>query len=115
MNELREATSLANADLASFGPHETLYGRPKKDLVYYVFDAKSDSKLSAVTLDSKIKGIVFATDGYPVIKATLIETEAYLRELLIADPMRIEKHLSTKGVAPGAVSFDDRAYLRIEL
>lgn len=55
--------------------------------------------------------IIFATDGYMEPKATLEESESALSKLLTLDPFRIS-FPSTKGVAQGATSFDDRAYIR---
>ncbi len=57
--------------------------------------------------------IVLATDGYPRLLPTLEESEAALAEDIAADPLRIGDHKSTKAVAPGQSSFDDRAYLRL--
>lgn len=57
--------------------------------------------------------IVLASDGYPVLKPTLEQTEAELADELALDPLRIGRHPATKGLAPGLKSFDDRAYLRI--
>lgn len=59
--------------------------------------------------------IVLASDGYPQILPTLAESEAYLVTDLKADPQRIGKHPSTKGLAQGHVSFDDRAWLRLKI
>lgn len=59
--------------------------------------------------------LVLASDGYPRVFGTLMETEAYLKADIKRDPLRIGRHPSTKGVAPDATSFDDRAYLRLAL
>lgn len=57
--------------------------------------------------------LVLASDGYPEVLPTLAESEAHLAASLARDPLRIGDRPSTKGVGPGAESFDDRAYLRI--
>ena len=57
--------------------------------------------------------IILASDGYPALFPSLMQTEEHLRAELERDPLRIGRSASTKGVAPGAVSFDDRAYLRL--
>ena len=57
--------------------------------------------------------IILASDGYPALFPSLVQTEEHLRAELERDPLRIGRSASTKGVAPGAVSFDDRAYLRL--
>ena len=56
--------------------------------------------------------IVFASDGYPKLFATLSDSEAYLADSILGDPLRIWSHPSTKGMRPGQLSFDDRAYIR---
>lgn len=57
--------------------------------------------------------IVLASDGYPVLKGSWKESEEALQDLLAQDPMCFRLYSSTKGVKPGNVSFDDRAYCRI--
>ncbi len=59
--------------------------------------------------------LVLATDGYPILFPTLAESEAYLRELLRGDPLCCRDFKATKSLGPGKQSFDDRAYLRLEL
>ena len=58
--------------------------------------------------------VVLSTDGYPAPAPTLAQAEAELAELLIRDPLRIDRaHPGTKGRRPGQASFDDRAYVRL--
>jgi hypothetical protein len=59
--------------------------------------------------------VVFASDGYPVASGKLAQAEAYLRDSLAEDPLRIFGHPEVRGVMPGMTSFDDRAYLRFQL
>ncbi|MBO5231310.1 MAG: hypothetical protein J6B88_01680 [Clostridia bacterium] len=56
--------------------------------------------------------IVFASDGYPVLKATLKESEAYLKKIIQEDPLLYKHYKATKGLAKNAVSFDDRTFVR---
>jgi hypothetical protein len=56
--------------------------------------------------------IVLASDGYPRLFRTLSKSEEYLADVIREDPLLISLHPSTKGIQPGNVSFDDRAYLR---
>lgn len=60
------------------------------------------------------KRIVLASDGYPSLKPTLLESERVLHEIISADPLCFRDFKSTKGVYSGNVSFDDRAYVRLE-
>lgn len=56
--------------------------------------------------------IVLASDGYPIIKPTLAESEAYLKDILERDPLCIKEFITMKGLVPGNNSYDDRAYVR---
>jgi len=59
--------------------------------------------------------VVLASDGYPAPKASLLESENALKELLAEDPLMFRRHQGTRGMMEGMESFDDRAYLRIIL
>ena len=63
----------------------------------------------------KCAQIVLASDGYSVLCGNLQETEKVLFNILGHDPLCIGEYLSTKGVARMNDSFDDRAYLRLQL
>ena len=56
--------------------------------------------------------IVLASDGYPVIKPTLEQSETYLKTILERDPLCIKEFITMKGLVPGNNSYDDRAYVR---
>lgn len=56
--------------------------------------------------------VVFASDGYPFLKPTLIESERALQQQLETDPLNIYTFQATKGWMKGNRSFDDRAYIR---
>ncbi len=55
--------------------------------------------------------VVLASDGYPKLFLTWRETEDYLQWALVQDPDCVGLLRGTKGVAPGAVSYDDRSYI----
>lgn len=59
--------------------------------------------------------VVLASDGYPVVRGTLEETESYLQASLAEDPLRIHRHPEVRAVMDGMESYDDRAYLRFRL
>jgi hypothetical protein len=59
--------------------------------------------------------IVLTSDGYPRALGTLQASEDYLAEILLKDPGCDEIFLSTKGLAAGQKSFDDRSYLRLSV
>lgn len=55
--------------------------------------------------------VVFASDGYPHVPASLVEGELRLAEANRTDPLRIGHHRGTRAVPDGG-SYDDRAWLR---
>ncbi len=56
--------------------------------------------------------IVLTSDGYPMVAGTLEKSERYLARVIEEDPLCMGLHKSTKGVAKGQISFDDRSYIR---
>jgi hypothetical protein len=56
--------------------------------------------------------VVLSSDGYPVLKGTLAESEKALDELLQKDPQCLRENRGTKGLVKGNRSFDDRTYVR---
>jgi hypothetical protein len=62
-----------------------------------------------------IDEVIIASDGYPVIDETLAASESRLAVLLEKDPWCVAELAGTKGVLPGQISFDDRAYLRFRI
>lgn len=80
---------------------------------YNVLDGfEIDEKRSVIIKVNSEDEIVLASDGYPVLKSTLKESEEILKRILEEDPLFIELHKSTKGLAKGNQSFDDRTYIR---
>jgi hypothetical protein len=59
--------------------------------------------------------LVLASDGYPELHPTFSSSEEALAADVAADPLRIGRHGGTKAVAPGASTFDDRAFLELDL
>jgi glycerophosphoryl diester phosphodiesterase len=84
---------------------------------YWVIDGfpVDASGFKVVEVPDAASHLVLASDGYPKLFATLQETEGYLREHLRADPLLIGEHKSTKGVTHGNESYDDRAYLKVQI
>ena len=62
---------------------------------------------------SQAREIVLATDGYPLLRPTLADSEHELAQLLAEDPLCIHRFKATKGLMQGNKSFDDRSYLRL--
>ena len=89
-----------------------------ENITYPVIDGFPTPMKKCPCWGNFIKGVnqlVLATDGYPRLFPTLEKTEAYLQKLLAEDPLCIKKHKATKGWMEGTESFDDRAYVRIEI
>ena len=74
-----------------------------------------DAYVEVIALPANAHEVVIASDGYPRVAATLAETEAALRDRVTRDPLMIEEPPTTKGVMPGADSFDDRSFIRVRL
>lgn len=81
---------------------------------YSVFNGQRIPKtlIKVLSLDDRPHEVVLASDGYPELKNTLEETEGRLKEILKGDPNCYKDYLSTKGLARGQESFDDRTYVR---
>lgn len=92
----------ANSDHAMAHPYGfgVINGSHVPDRYVEVFDAEG------------AKEIVFASDGYPEVRATLDDTETALRHTLTADPLMYKLHPQVKGVRQGWQSYDDRSYIR---
>ncbi|TMW72252.1 hypothetical protein [Alteribacter natronophilus] len=66
-------------------------------------------------LDHKEPFLVLASDGYPALHSSLSDSEKHLQHLLHEDPLCFKIYRSTKGLKSGNVSFDDRAFVKIQL
>lgn len=69
--------------------------------------------VEVIPFDDQVEEIVLASDGFLSPAATLTTAEAELQAAIAQDPLRIGMNPGTKGVKPGAVSFDDRTYVRL--
>lgn len=86
------------------------------DYSYSVLDGYPINQRCIKVCDVRnVNSIVLATDGYPKIFPTLEKTERYLKKILTKDPLCYWLYKSTKGLKAGNISFDDRAYIKIEL
>ena len=74
-----------------------------------------DAGILTLSIPQDIETIVLATDGYPVVKDNLKESEHILQNILTEDPLVFRSYKSTKGMGLGNVSFDDRAYIKVHL
>ena len=76
----------------------------------------SDKGIKIYNIPRQTRQMVLASDGYPDLFPTLQETEMALSRIIEKDPLLMDYHKSTKGVRPGAESFDDhRTYVLIDI
>ncbi|WP_103501587.1 MULTISPECIES: hypothetical protein [Streptomyces] len=96
----------ANADPAEAG-----------ELAYGTLDGRRvpDALIGVTALPPNVGEVIIGSDGYPELMGTLSESERHLKILLAEDPLCIGELAGTKGVRPDQDSYDDRAYLRLEL
>ena len=59
--------------------------------------------------------IILASDGYPVLKPTLQQSERELEYIMREDPQCCRLYESTKGLKSGTKSFDNRTYIRFQI
>ncbi|WP_033495630.1 hypothetical protein [Bifidobacterium biavatii] len=80
---------------------------------YFVFDGFTDpTYLIRMVPVNPGDEVVLASDGYPLLRPTMAESERELNRLRRDDPRLIRDYRTTKGFVPGQESFDDRTYLR---
>jgi hypothetical protein len=86
-------------------------------LSYTAFDGRKihACNVKLVSLKKDASEIILASDGYPVLFDTLAECEASLNDLLMKDPLCIYENRGVKGVYRGQISFDDRAFIKLDL
>lgn len=95
---LKEQHIYANNTLHPYG-YPVLNGTPYPKNGITVYTLKKDDF------------VVMASDGYPKLYPTLGESEKYLAHILKTDPLCYKEYKSTKGLATGNLSFDDRTYI----
>ena len=95
-----KATAFANKAGNSYG-YSVLNG-----------EAIPEELINVIQLSGAEYEIVLASDGYPVLKPTLQQSEWELERIMKEDPQCCRIYESTKGLKPGNKSFDDRTYIR---
>lgn len=68
-----------------------------------------------VDVPEQVEQIVLASDGYPILKNNLKDSEMELNKIITEDPLCYSLFKSTKGVIEGNCSFDDRTYIRFSV
>ena len=110
------ANDKSREDIQPFLMSQYLFQNNRKDslLSYSVIDGFSmnEDQIKIVHFNPE-STIVLASDGYPILKENLDETEVDLQTLLKKDPLMFNLLKSTKGLKKGNTSFDDRTYIKI--
>ena len=75
----------------------------------------SEAYAKTIKIDKHSQTLVLASDGYPELMSSIEASERKLEEFLREDPLCIRIHKFTKGLTKQTISYDDRAYLKIEL
>lgn len=98
-----KATIFANDDSTEYG--------------YSVINGKKipQTLIPVISLGEGCHEIVLTSDGYPEVAGTLALTEEKLADVLKNDPECYLNYRSTKGLAKGGKSFDDRTYIRFTI
>lgn len=92
---------LNNADSTySFG---AIDGSPVPDIFIETIDVPNGAE------------IILASDGYPVIKNSLAESEAALAEILARDPLLIGDTPQPRAMLQNGISFDDRSWIKFSI
>ena len=84
---------------------------------YLAFDGRpiKEKSVKIIKLNKDAKEFVLASDGYPLLKSSLLESEKNLEKVLFEDPLCIYSNKGVKGVKEGFVYYDDRAYIKVSL
>ena len=112
--------SLLNDDIARQSVIPMMLDALKKQNIdYAVIDGFKipRQKVKVFTFDFEPWTIIMASDGYPILRPTLAESERALAEQREKDPLNIGDNTSapfiaTKAFKSGFSSFDDRSYVK---
>lgn len=96
-----------------------LFENAKDDVIYSypVLNGFSvnPKNIVVIAIQKDQRHLILASDGYPLLKSTLADSEKHLKDLLVDDPLCFRIFKSTKGCGKGNISFDDRTYLKIAI
>ena len=107
------ATDPARAMILPFLRLQSQFANKRGPYGYFVFDGFTDPTYPIRTVNiNPGDEVVLASDGSPLLRPSLAQSERELRRLKREDPELISEYQSTKGFTPGNDSFDDRTYLR---
>ncbi|MBW3078346.1 hypothetical protein [Bifidobacterium simiiventris] len=108
-----EADDPARDMILPFLRLQSRFANRRGEYGYFVFDGFTDPTYPIRTVPINTGDeVVLASDGYPLLRPTLAESERELDRLRRDDPQLIRDYRTTKGFMPGQASFDDRTYLR---
>jgi hypothetical protein len=117
IDELLKNPQIINDQLRPIMANQPLFQNAEEEFIYayQVLDGffTNYEAVQRIPLGDEPAEVVLATDGYPVLAASLGESESALSNLLCEDPLCYWAIRSTKGVEGTNNSYDDRSYLRL--
>lgn len=110
------AADPGRAAIMPFLRMQNRFANTRGEFGYFVFDGFTDPTYPIRTLEARPGDeVVLASDGYPDLRPTLVESQAALEQLRRTDPRMLHVPGGTKGFDPLRGTYDDRTYLRFRV
>lgn len=110
------AADPGRAAIMPFLRMQNRFANTRGEFGYFVFDGFTDPTYPIRTLEVRPGDeVVLASDGYPDLRPTLVESQAALEQLRRTDPRMLHVPGGTKGFDPLRGTYDDRTYLRFRV
>ncbi len=116
-DDVMASETYATMFLPFFAPLLDFANRPDHRFGFGVVNGMAipDKFIEVHDIPPAVPEIILTSDGYPLVCDTLADSEDALMALVKTDPLCINENITSKGLMPGQVSFDDRTWLRIGL
>lgn len=110
------AADPGRAAIMPFLRMQNRFANTRGEFGYFVFDGFTDPTYPIRTLEARPGDeVVLASDGYPDLRPTLVESQTALEQLRRTDPRLLHVPGGTKGFDPLRGTYDDRTYLRFRV
>lgn len=115
--EIMESDDYAQCFMPFFKPLLDFANRDDHPYGYGVISGLPvpDAFIKVHSLPKTTNELILASDGFPIVCDSLSETQATLEKILDRDPLCINENITSKGMMPGQVSYDDRTYLKFSI